>query len=65
MGKEGTKLTGEATSLVLFSHEQVDVPVNRDSKMSSYRAFKKPADRKTGSMKGIAFDHVSRRKKCR
>ncbi|MGZ3836842.1 MAG: lysophospholipid acyltransferase family protein [Mucilaginibacter sp.] len=51
MGKE--ELTGEAVTNFFF--RTIDVPVNRDSKMSSYRAYKKAVEKLNNSVSMIIF----------
>ncbi|MGZ4001250.1 MAG: lysophospholipid acyltransferase family protein, partial [Mucilaginibacter sp.] len=51
MGKE--ELTGEAVTNFFF--RTIDVPVNRDSKMSSYRAYKKAIGKLDGGVSMIIF----------
>jgi 1-acyl-sn-glycerol-3-phosphate acyltransferase len=51
MGKE--ELTGEAVTNFFF--RTIDVPVNRDSKMSSYRAYKKAVEKLHNGISMIIF----------
>jgi 1-acyl-sn-glycerol-3-phosphate acyltransferase len=51
MGKE--ELTGEAVTNFFF--RTIDIPVNRDSKMSSYRAYKKAIDKLQEGVSMIIF----------
>jgi len=51
MGKE--ELTGEAVTNFFF--RTIDVPVNRDSKMSSYRAYKKAIEKLHNGVSMIIF----------